>query len=95
MIMMLPVGVINHKYPEDGEATFQDIGASKDPQSDCSGRPRRPPVRLPGPTRHPACSPSSCSSRTAARSQPLLRSDTDKTPTRRPYPTLLENSGAL
>ena len=42
------VGVIGHGYPEDGETIFQDIGASKAPQSDCPAAP--------------AGSPSDCSS---------------------------------
>ena len=46
------VGVIGHGYPEDGETIFQDIGASKAPQSDCPAAP--------------AGSPSDCSTRPAA-----------------------------
>ena len=46
------VGVIGHGYPEDGKTIFQDIGASKAPQSDCPAAP--------------AGSPSDCSTRPAA-----------------------------
>ena len=46
------VGVIGHGYPEDGKTIFQDIGASKAPQSDCPAAP--------------AGSPSDCSTRQAA-----------------------------
>ena len=45
------VGVIGHGYPEDGKTIFQDIGASKAPQSDCPAAP--------------AGSPSDCSTRSA------------------------------
>ena len=45
-------GVIDHGYPEDGKTIFQDIGASKAPQSDCPAAP--------------AGSPSDCSARPAA-----------------------------
>ena len=47
------VGVIGHGYPEDGKTIFQDIGASKAPQSDCPAAP--------------AGSPSDCSTWPAAR----------------------------
>ena len=47
-----PVGVIDHGYPEDGKTIFQDIGASKAPQSDCPAAP--------------AGSPSDCSAPPAA-----------------------------
>ena len=47
------VGVIGDGYPEDGKTIFQDIGASKAPQSDCPAAP--------------AGSPSDCSTRPAAR----------------------------
>ena len=47
------VGVIGHGYPEDGKTIFQDIGASKAPQSDYPAAP--------------AGSPSDCSTRPAAR----------------------------
>ena len=46
------VGVIGDGYPEDGKTIFQDIGASKAPQSDC-------PAASAG-------SPSDCSARPAA-----------------------------
>ena len=49
---ILFVGVIGHGYPEDGKTIFQDIGASKAPQSDCPAAP--------------AGSPSDCSARPAA-----------------------------
>ena len=32
-------GVNDHGYPEDGNTIFQDIGASKAPQSDCPATP--------------------------------------------------------
>ena len=40
------VGVIGHGYPEDDETIFQDIGASKAPQPDCSAAPAGSSVRL-------------------------------------------------
>ena len=42
----MTVGVIDHGYPEDGKTIFQDIGASKAPQSDCSSRSCRLPIGL-------------------------------------------------
>ena len=42
----LIVGVIGHGYPEDGKTIFQDIGASKAPQSDCPAAPAGSSVRL-------------------------------------------------
>jgi len=40
------VGVIGDGYPKDGKTILQDNGASKAPQSDCSGHSCRLPVRL-------------------------------------------------
>ena len=68
------VGVIDHGYPEDGKTIFQDIGASKAPQSDCPAAS--------------ADSPSDCSVRPTAdcNDQPAAdcspkrhRQDTDET----------------
>ena len=50
------VGVIDHGYPEDGKMIFQDIGASKAPQSDCASQPAADCANQPAadcsPTRH-------------------------------------------
>ena len=80
------VGVIGHGYPEDGKTIFQDIGASKAPQSDYPAAP--------------AGSPSDCSTRPAAswptastsRLPTTVRPGIDKTPTRRSYPSTIHVS---